>query len=234
MIHLPNLITDLGLILGAAAIITILFKWLKQPLVLGYLIAGFLVGPHFTLLPSVAEIKSISVWAEIGVIFLLFSLGLEFSFKKLLKVGTPASVTALVEVGFMLSVGYIIGVLLGWSRMDSIFLGGILCISSTTIIIRAFDELGVKGHKFASLVFGILIVEDLVAILLLVLLSTLAVSAQLAGLEMLMSVAKLIFFLALWFISGIFFLPTFLRKAKKFMNDEMLLITSLSLCILMV
>lgn len=234
MIHLPNLISDLGLILGAAAIITILFKWLKQPLVLGYLIAGFLVGPHFTLLPTVAEIENISVWAEIGVIFLLFSLGLEFSFKKLLKVGTPASVTALVEVGFMLAVGYIVGTLLGWSRMDSIFLGGILCISSTTIIIRAFDELGVKGHKFASLVFGILIVEDLVAILLLVLLSTLAVSAQFAGMEMLMSVAKLVFFLVLWFISGIFFLPTFLRKARKFMNDEMLLITSLALCILMV
>jgi monovalent cation:H+ antiporter-2, CPA2 family len=234
MIHLPNLISDLGLILGAAAIITIIFKWLKQPLVLGYLIAGFLVGPHFTLLPTVAETENISVWAEIGVIFLLFSLGLEFSFKKLLKVGTPASVTALIEVVFMLAVGYIIGTLLGWSKMDSIFLGGMLCISSTTIIIRAFDELGVKGHKFASLVFGILIVEDLVAILLLVLLSTLAVSAQFAGMEMLMSVAKLVFFLVLWFISGIFFLPTFLRKARKFMNDEMLLITSLSLCILMV
>ena len=178
MIHLPYLITDLGLILGAAAIVTILFKWLKQPLVLGYLIAGFLVGPHFNLLPSIAETDSIKVWAEIGVIFLLFSLGLEFSFKKLLKVGTPASVTALVEVAFMLGVGYMVGVLLGWSRMDSIFLGGMLCISSTTIIIRAFDELGVKGHKFASLVFGILIVEDLVAILLLVLLSTLAVSSQ--------------------------------------------------------
>ena len=234
MIHLPNLISDLGLILGAAAIITILFKWLKQPLVLGYLIAGFLVGPHFTLLPTVAETENISVWAEIGVIFLLFSLGLEFSFKKLLKVGTPASVTALVEVMFMLVVGYIVGTLLGWSRMDSMFLGGMLCISSTTIIIRAFDELGVKGHKFASLVFGILIVEDLVAILLLVLLSTLAVSAQFAGMEMMMSVAKLVFFLVLWFISGIFFLPTFLRKARKFMNDEMLLITSLALCILMV
>ena len=234
MIHLPNLIIDLGLILGAAAIITILFKWLKQPLVLGYLIAGFLVGPHFTLLPTVAEIKNISVWGEIGVIFLLFSLGLEFSFKKLLKVGTPASVTALVEVGFMLIVGYLVGIMLGWSKTDSMFLGGMLCISSTTIIIRAFDELGVKGHKFASLVFGILIVEDLVAILLMALLSTLAVSAKFAGFEMLMSVAKLVFFLVLWFISGIFFLPTFLRRAKKFMNDEMLLIASLSLCILMV
>ncbi len=234
MIHLPHLITDLGLILGAAAIVTIVFKWLKQPLVLGYLIAGFLVGPNFNVLPTIADPASINVWAEIGVIFLLFSLGLEFSFKKLIKVGTPASVTALVEVVFMLAVGYFVGIMLGWSRIDSMFLGGMLCISSTTIIIRAFDELGVKGHKFASLVFGILIVEDLVAILLMVLLSTLAVSAQYAGLEMLMSVAKLVFFLALWFISGIFFLPTFLRKAKRFMNDEMLLITSLALCILMV
>jgi monovalent cation:H+ antiporter-2, CPA2 family len=234
MIHLPQLISDLGLILGAAAIITILFKWLKQPLVLGYLIAGFLVGPHFHVFPTIADAESIKVWAEIGVIFLLFSLGLEFSFKKLLKVGTPASVTALVEVVFMLVVGFVVGKLLGWSRTDSMFLGGMLCISSTTIIIRAFDELGVKGHKFASLVFGILIVEDLVAILLMVLLSTLAVSAKFAGTEMLMSVAKLIFFLALWFISGIFFLPTLLRRAKRFMNDEMLLITSLALCILMV
>jgi CPA2 family monovalent cation:H+ antiporter-2 len=234
MLHLPRLITDLGLILGAAAIVTIIFKWLKQPLVLGYLIAGFLVGPHFTLFPTVAEAENISVWAEIGVIFLLFSLGLEFSFKKLLKVGTPASVTAVVEVLFMLMIGYVAGSLMGWSKMDSIFLGGVLSISSTTIIIRAFEELGVKGHKFASLVFGILIVEDLVAILLLVLLSTLAVSTQFAGTEMLMSVAKLVFFLVLWFISGIFFLPTFLRKTKKFMNDEMLLITSLALCILMV
>ncbi|MGN6293589.1 MAG: cation:proton antiporter domain-containing protein [Chitinophagaceae bacterium] len=234
MLHLPHLITDLGLILGAAAIITIIFKWLKQPLVLGYLIAGFLVGPHFTVFPTVAEVENISVWAEIGVIILLFSLGLEFSFKKLLKVGTPASVTAVVEVVFMLMIGYVAGSLMGWSKMDSIFLGGVLSISSTTIIIRAFEELGVKGHKFAGLVFGILIVEDLVAIVLMVLLSTLAVSSQFAGTDMLMSVAKLVFFLVLWFISGIFFLPTFLRKAKKFMNDEMLLITSLALCILMV
>lgn len=233
-LHLPHLITDLGLILGAAAIVTILFKWLKQPLVLGYLIAGFLVGPHFTLFPTVAEAANIQVWAEIGVIFLLFSLGLEFSFKKLLKVGASASVTAIVEVAGMLLIGYVTGRLMGWSSMDSIFLGGVLSISSTTIIIRAFEELGVKGHKFAGLVFGILIVEDLVAIVLLVLLSTLAVSKQFAGLEMIMSVAKLVLFLVLWFFSGIFFLPTLLRRARKFMNDEMLLITSLALCIMMV
>ncbi|MFT3826113.1 MAG: cation:proton antiporter [Chitinophagaceae bacterium] len=233
-LHLPHLITDLGLILGAAAIVTILFKWLKQPLVLGYLIAGFLVGPHFSVFPTIAEAGNIQVWAEIGVIFLLFSLGLEFSFKKLLKVGASASVTAIVEVAGMLMIGYITGRLMHWSTMDSIFLGGVLSISSTTIIIRAFEEQGVKGHKFAGLVFGILIVEDLVAIVLLVLLSTLAVSKQFAGMEMIMSVAKLILFLVLWFFAGIFFLPTLLRRARKFMNDEMLLITSLALCIMMV
>ena len=234
MIHLPALITDLALILGAAALITLLFKKLKQPLVLGYLIAGFLVGPHFHLLPTVTDTESIEVWAEIGVIFLLFSLGLEFSFKKLIQVGAPASITAIVEVITMLGIGFVTGTLMGWSRIDSIFLGGVLSISSTTIIIRAFDELGIKGRKFAGLVFGILVVEDLVAIVLLVLLSTLAVSAQFSGTEMLWSVAKLVFFLMLWFLSGIFFLPTLLRRLKPLMSDETLLIISLALCLLMV
>ncbi len=234
MVHLPQLITDLGLIMGAAAVVTFLFKRLKQPTVLGYIIAGLLVGPHFSFLPSVAEKESIEVWAELGVIFLLFSLGLEFSFKKLMKVGGSASVTAVVEVAVMLLAGYIAGKAMGWSLMDSIFLGGVLSISSTTIIIRAFDELGLKGKKFVSLVFGILVVEDLVAIVLMVLLSTLAVSKQFNGTDMLLSIAKLVFFLTLWFISGIFFLPSLLRKARNFMNDEMLLISSVALCILMV
>jgi monovalent cation:H+ antiporter-2, CPA2 family len=234
MIHLPHLITDLGLILGAAALVTLLFKKLKQPLVLGYLIAGFLVGPNFRLFPTITEQASIQVWAEIGVIFLLFSLGLEFSFKKLLRVGAPASITAIVKVAAMLFIGYLTGQLLGWSRMDSIFLGGILSISSTTITIRAFEELGVKSRKFAGLVFGTLIVEDLVAIVLLVLLSTLAVSAQFSGAGMLLSVGKLVFFLMLWFLAGIFILPTALRRMKKLMSDETLLITALALCLTMV
>lgn len=234
MIHLPNLISDLALILGAGAVVTLLFKKLKQPLVLGYLIAGFLVGPNFNLFPTITDVKSINVWAEIGVIFLLFSLGLEFSFRKLIKVGAPASITAIVEVVVMLIIGYVTGSLLGWSKLDSIFLGGVLCISSTTIIIRAFDELGVKGRKFAGLVFGILVVEDIVAIVLLVLLSTLAVSAQFSGSEMLWSVGKLVFFLMLWFLSGIFILPTALRRLKTLMSDETLLILSIALCLLMV
>ncbi|WP_242917909.1 cation:proton antiporter domain-containing protein [Pontibacter liquoris] len=234
MTHLPHLITDLGLILGAAGVTTLLFKKLKQPLVLGYIIAGLLVGPNVALFPTIFEIESITIWAEIGVIFLLFSLGLEFSFKKLVKVGGASSVMAFTEVVVMLLLGYLTGKLLGWSTMDSVFLGGILSISSTTIIIRAFEELGVKSQRFAGLVFGVLIVEDLVAILLLVLLSTLAVSQQFAGSEMLTEVLKLAFFLMVWFLAGIFLIPTFLRKAGKLMNDETLLIVSLALCLLMV
>ncbi|HEY0900080.1 MAG TPA: cation:proton antiporter, partial [Sphingobacteriaceae bacterium] len=234
MIHLAPLISDLGLILAAAAITTLLFKWIKQPLVLGYILAGFLVGPHFSFLPTVVDDKSITIWAEIGVIFLLFNLGLEFSFKKLVKVGGSASITAIVEVVFMLLFGYLAGKSLGWSSMDSIFLGGILSISSTTIIIRAFEELGVKHKRFAGLVFGVLIVEDLVAILLLVLLSTLAASQQFAGMEMVNSVLKLSFFLILWFLAGIFLIPTFLKRTRKLMTDETMLIVSLALCLLMV
>lgn len=234
MTHLPNLIIDLALILGAAAFITLLFKWLKQPLVLGYIIAGFLVGPYFKWLPTIQEHENIRIWAEVGVIFLLFSLGLEFSFKKLLKVGGSASITAFVEVVVMVFIGYAVGKAMGWSSMDSLFLGGILSISSTTIIIRAFDELGMKTKQFASLVFGVLIVEDLVAIVLMVLLSTLAVSQQFAGTEMLYSILKLILFLVIWFVMGIFFIPSFLRKAKRLINDEMLLIISIALCLLMV
>jgi len=234
MIHLPVLIADLGLILAAAGVTTLLFKKIKQPLVLGYILAGVLVGPYIDFMPTVTDHKSITIWAEIGVIFLLFSLGLEFSFKKLVKVGGSASITAIVEVVFMLLIGFGVGKMLGWSTMDSIFLGGILSVSSTTIIIRAFEELGVKHKKFAGLVFGVLIVEDLVAILLLVLLSTLAVSQQFAGTEMLISILKLAFFLVLWFLGGIFLIPTFLKATKKLMNDETMLIVSLALCLVMV
>jgi len=234
MAHLPHLITDLALILGAAAIFTLLFKWLRQPVVLGYIIAGFLVGPYIQWLPTVHEVENINIWAEIGVIFLLFSLGLEFSFKKLLKVGGAASVTALVEVVCLVAAGYGVGKAMGWSDMDSIFLGGMLSVSSTTIIFRALDELGLKTKRFASLVFGVLIVEDLVAIVLLVMLSTLAVSQQFGGTDMLLSILKLIFFILIWFLMGIFFLPTLLRKAKKLMSDEMLLIISITLCLAMV
>ncbi|HYG16404.1 MAG TPA: cation:proton antiporter [Bacteroidia bacterium] len=234
MIHLADLITDLALILGAAAVVSLIFRKLKQPVVLGYIIAGLLVGPSFPILPTVIELKSINIWAEIGVIFLLFSLGLEFSFKKLARVGGSATITALVEVAFMLVAGYFSGKLMGWSTMDSIFLGGILSISSTTIIIRAFEETGIKHKKFIGLVFGVLIIEDLVAILLLVLLSTVAVTRQFGGMEMMGSVIKLGFFLVLWFLAGIFIIPTFLKRIRKLLSDEIMLIVSLALCLGMV
>ncbi len=234
MIHLPALIIDLALILGAAAVVTLLFKKLKQPVVLGYIIAGFLVGPNFKLLPTIVEIEGIRIWADIGVIFLLFGLGLEFSFKKLLKVGGVALVTALTEIILTMLVGYSLGKLLGWNTINSLFLGGILAIGSTTIIIRAFDELGVKNQKFAGIVTGVLIIEDLAAVLLMVVLSTVAVSKTFSGTEMVISVLKLAFFLVLWFVSGIFFLPTLLKKIRSLMNEETLLIVSLALCFLMV
>jgi len=234
MVHFPNLVPDLALILGAAAVVILVFKWLKQPIVLGYIIAGLLVGPNFKLFPTIVDMENIKTWAEIGVIFLLFSLGLEFSFKKLVKVGTIAGITAFIGVGMTMLVGYNVGRILGWQSMDCLFLGGILGIASTTIIIRAFDELGVKSQKFTGIVMGVLVVEDLVAVVLMVILSTVAVSQTFHGGAMIESVLKLVFFLVLWFVSGIFFLPTFFRKAKNLMTEETLLIVSLALCFLMV
>ncbi len=231
---LEPLISDLGLILMTAGVAVLLFKKLKQPLVLGYLIAGFLAGNHFDFFPSVKDIKSVEVWAEIGVIILLFSLGLEFSFKKLMKVGGTASITAITQIITMVLMGYLVGQWMDWSRMDSIFLGVILSISSTTIILKTFDELGVKAQQFAGIVIGSLIVQDIVAILMMVLLSTLAVSQQFSGSELLFSVLKLFFFLTAWFVGGIFFIPTLLKKAKDLLTDEMLLIISLALCLVMV
>ena len=233
-VHLPNLISDLGLILVTAAIAVLIFRILKQPLVLGYLVAGFLAGSEFDFFPTVKDMNSVKVWAEIGVIFLLFSLGLEFSFKKLMKVGGTASITALTQIISMVALGYFVGQLMDWGKMNSLFLGVILSISSTTIILKTFDELGVKTQKFAGNVIGALIVQDILAILMMVLLSTVAVSQQFSGTELLQSVLKLVFFLTIWFVAGIFFIPTFLKKAKHLLTDEMLLIISLALCLLMV
>jgi CPA2 family monovalent cation:H+ antiporter-2 len=234
MSHLPHIIQDLALILIVAGGITLLFKWLKQPLVLGYIVAGIIAGPYIELFPTVVDITNIQVWADIGVIFLLFALGLEFSFKKMANVGGSASITAITEVVSMLLVGFFVGHLLGWNTMDSIFLGGMLSMSSTTIIIKAFDDLNLRNQKFTNVVFGTLVIEDIVAILLMVLLSTVAVSQHFAGEEMLGALLKLGFFLILWFLIGIYLLPTFFRKARKIMNDETLLIISIGLCFGMV
>jgi CPA2 family monovalent cation:H+ antiporter-2 len=232
--HLPGLIKDLALILITGAVTTILFRRIKQPLVLGYIIAGILVGPHIHFTPSITDETNIKSLAEIGVIFLLFSLGLEFSFRKLKRVGGAVTTTALVEIVTITLAGYLLGTWMGWSLMDSIFLGGMLASSSTTIISKAFDELKIKTEQYARVVVGVLIVEDLVVIMLMVLLSTVAVTKEIQGAEVLFSILKLMLFLVLWFIGGIFLIPTLLRKAKKMLNDETLLILSIGLCLGMV
>jgi CPA2 family monovalent cation:H+ antiporter-2 len=217
-----------------AAVVTLVFKKLRQPVVLGYLIAGLLVGPHFTFFPSVTDTADISIWAEIGVIFMLFGLGLEFSFKKLVQVGKSASITASFEIAAMLATGYVAGQLLGWSRMDSLFRGGSLSISSTTIIARAIDELGLKGRGFVSLVYGVLIVEDLIAILLLVLLSSVAATQSLSGSKLAYSSIRLGFFMVLWFLLGIYLLPILFRLFRPLFSNETMLIVSIALCLMMV
>lgn len=228
-----SLVTELAIILIAAGIFTIISKALKQPVILGYIIAGFLVGPHLGLFPQFSS-ESIHVWSEIGIIFLLFSLGLEFSFKKLIKVGSSALLTAGVKCIGMMIIGLLAGDAMGWTFMESIFLGGLLSMSSTTIIIKAYDDMGLKKKPYASLIFGSLVVEDLIAVLLLVLLSTLAVSNKFAGGEMLLALAKLIFFIVLSFVIGIYVIPTLFKKARKFISDEILLLVSIGLCFLMV
>ena len=229
-----HFVSDLALILISAGIVTIIFKLLKQPLVLGYIVAGFLVGPNFYLFPTVMEQNVVSEWSEIGIIFLLFALGLEFSFKKLLKMGTTALIASFAEIVLMFSLGFVSGYLLHWTVMESIFLGGMLAMSSTTIIIKAFDDMGLKKFRFADLTMVILIIQDIVAILMMVLLSTAAGSQKFAGWDMIYCVIKLIFFLILWFVIGISVIPTFFRKAKKYINDETLLIISIGLCFGMV
>ena len=229
-----NLVKDLALILISAGVFTIISKALKQPLILGYIIAGFLVGPHMGLFPTVSSTAEVKEWSDIGIIFLLFALGLEFSFKKLLKVGSSALITAMTQCVGMFILGFLVGEAIGWSNMESIFLGGMLSMSSTTIIIKAYDDLGYKDRPFAPLVFGALVFEDLIAVVLMVLLSTMAVSNKFAGGEMLMGLAKLVFFLILWFLVGIYMIPTILKKAHKYLNDEILLLVSLGLCFVMV
>jgi CPA2 family monovalent cation:H+ antiporter-2 len=228
------MIIDLTVILAAAAISTLIFKRLRQPIVLGYLIAGFAVGPHFSFLPTIVDNEGVKLWAEIGVIFLLFGLGLEFSFKKLAKVGKSASTGAIFEIITMSGVGYLVGRAFGWTSMDSIYLGAILSMSSTTIIIRAFEEAGLKGKGFVNLVFGILIVEDLSAILLMVLLTAISTPGSFSGANILFLTARLGFFLLIWFLVGIYVLPSVLRRIRPLLTSEIMLILSISLCLLMV
>lgn len=203
-------------------------------MVLGYIVAGFICTPHFKFTPSVVDSASIHIWSEIGVIFLLFALGLEFSFKKLMKVGGSAVISACTIIFCMILVGVFVGWTFGWNRMDCIYLGGMLAMSSTTIIYKAFDDMGLRQQRFAGLVLSILILEDILAIVLMVMLSTMAVSQNFEGGEMVYSILKLLFFLILWFVVGIYGIPLFLKRVRKLMSDETLLIVSLALCFGMV
>ena len=235
MSHLPTIITDLAMILLVAGVTTILFKKINQPLVLGYIIAGFITGPNFVFFPTVADKVNVQAWSEIGVIFLLFALGLEFSFYKLKKVGSTAFVSTAVIIFSMLFVGYGVGQLLGWSHMDSIFLGGMLSMSSTAIIIKAFDDLQLREKSFTEVVFGVLIVEDIAGIAMMVILATIAVATSgISPVELALSVGRLVFFLVLWFVAGMYLIPPFFKKAQKLMTDETLVVVSIGLCLGMV
>ena len=229
-----NIISDLALILVIAGITGLIFKRLRQPLILGYILAGFLAGPHMTLFPSVRDTSSIHTWADIGIIFLMFALGLEFSFKKLVKMGTGPIITAVSIILFMMTMGTLIGESFGWSEMNSLFLGGMLAMSSTTIIYKSFSELGLLQQKFAGRVISVLILEDIFGILLMVVLPALAASNKFEGQELIMSFGKLFFFLILWFVVGIYIVPQILRIFKKWLNAETLLVFSVGLCFLMV
>ena len=257
MSELEPLIADLALILICAGAMTLLFKRLKQPVVLGYIVAGFLASPNMTYMPSVTDLHGIHLWSEIGVIFLLFALGLEFSFRKILRMGAAPIIAACAVIAGMMYVGSLTGQLFGWSDMDCIYLGGMLAMSSTTIIFKAFDDMGLRQKRFAGLVLSVLIIEDILAIVLMVVLSTIAAVAPEAPLSppegdtiasaletieapsgavggAAMAIVKLVFFLVLWFVVGIYLIPLFLKKAKSLMNEETLLITALALCFGMV
>ena len=217
-----------------AGVVTVVFKKLKQPLVLGYILAGFLIGPYMPWFFTVADGVSVKTWSEIGIIVLMFSLGLEFNLHKLAKVGGTGVITAFTEVGGMLLLGFGTGQLLGWSTMDSVFLGGMLSMSSTTIIIRAFDELGVSKKSFAQLVFGTLVVEDIAGIFMMIILSAISVKQAVSGVDLAVNLGLLVLYLVVWLILGIYLLPTLLKKSVTFMSNETLLIVSLGICFGMV
>ncbi len=227
--HTNGLLADLAWVLLLGAIVTLLFKKLKQPVVLGYILAGFLASPKFVYIPSISNLANIEFWADLGIVVLMFTLGLEFSFKKLVNSGSSAVVTALIIITGMTFAGFGVGVLLHLNTINCIFLGGMISMSSTTIILKTLTDLGMRQRRFASLVLAVLIIEDLFAVLMLVLLSSLAVGSV-EGSELIMSVAKLVFFLILWFIVGVYVLPSFLNRVKPYLNDETMLIVAMALC----
>lgn len=234
MSDVAPLISDLAIILIIAGFTTVIFKWLKQPVILGYIVAGIIAGPSVSWLPSVSDVSNIKIWADIGVIFLLFAMGLDFSFKKLINVGLTAIVATIIIVCGMMFLGYTAGNAMGFSHMSSIFLGGMLSMSSTAIVFKAFNDMGLLQQKFTGIVLGILVIEDLVAVVMMVVLSTLAVSKHFEGMEMLESILKLAAFLIFWSALGIYLIPTVLKRLHRFISNEILLITSIGLCLGMV
>lgn len=231
--HIPTLISDLAVMMLTAGIITIIFKRIKQPLILGYILAGFLISPYFPLFTTVVDTQSIHTWSEIGIIFLMFHLGLEFNLHKLVSVGSTAIITTATGVAGMLGIGYTSGMLLGFGTMNSICLGGMLAMSSTTIIIKVFDELKIK-EKYTELVFGTLVIQDIVGIFMMVILSTISARQNISGVEIMGSLLLMVLYLIIWLVFGIYLLPTFFNKTIKLMNDEMLLVVSIGICFGMV
>lgn len=231
---LDYLISDLAYILVVAGIVTLIFKKIGQPVVLAYIIAGFLISPNFSYLPTIIEVEDIEVWANIGIVFLMFGLGLEFSFKKIATVGGSAFVTSMTVMMSMIIIGYATGQLLGWEKMDSIFLGGMISMSSTMIILKAYEEYKLKKEKFAQLVLGTLVIEDIGGIFMMIILSTLAVGQSTSGLDVFKNIGMLLLDLVIWLVLGIYLIPTFLKKISRLVNDELLLIISIGLCLGMV
>lgn len=232
--HLDYLISDLALILVVAALVTLLFKKINQPVVLGYIVAGFLISPNFTYLPTVVESADIHVWANIGIVFLMFGLGLEFSFKKIATIGGSAFVIALTVMGAMIFIGTGVGSLLGWAKMDCIFLGGMLSMSSTMIILKAYEEYNLKKEKFAQIVLGTLVIEDIAGIFMIIILTTISVSKNVSGFAMVAEIGMMLIYLTIWLLLGIYLIPSALKKISHLLNEEMLLILSLGLCMGMV
>lgn len=232
--HLDNLISDLALILIVAGIVTLIFKKIKLPVVLGYIVAGFLISPHFSYMPTVVEVADIEVWANIGVVFLMFGLGLEFSFKKLATVGGSAVIVAMTVMLSMIFIGAGVGYMLGWAKMDCIFLGGMLSMSSTMIILKAYEEYDLKERRFAQLVLSTLVIEDIAGIFMMIILSTISVSQAASGVATFKEIGLLLMYLVIWLILGIYLIPSFLNKVSKLMNDELMVIVSLAICLGMV
>ena len=234
MHELAPIIQDLAVILGIASLVTLIFQYIRQPVVLGYIVAGIIVGPHTPPYILISDVDNVKVIAELGVIFLMFSLGLEFSFQKLASVGFSASITSLMEVILMMLIGFVTGQAMGWSFYDNVFLGAALSISSTTIIIKALEEMHLKGKRFATLIFGVLIVEDLLAILLLVALSSVVINKDHLFASLSMDAIKLVLVVGSWFLVGYFIVPYCFRKMIHYANQETLTITAIALCLLLV